>query len=117
MSNKKIKLRNDVILIGAILVIALIVFVVFKLNLKSGETVNVKVDGEILHSFSLQKNCEKIVSTKYGENIVSVNDGYVTVTSADCPDKICVKHRDISKVGETIVCLPNKLVVEIEDAG
>jgi len=36
------------------------------------------------------------------------------VTDADCPDRLCVKQRAISKQGETIVCLPHRLIVKIE---
>ena len=43
-----------------------------------------------------------------------VKDGKVSVTEADCPDKVCVNTGEISKSGDTIVCLPHKLVVEIE---
>jgi hypothetical protein len=35
------------------------------------------------------------------------------MTQADCPDKLCVHQKAISATGETIVCLPNKVVVEI----
>ena len=34
---------------------------------------------------------------------------------ANCPDEICVHHKPISKNGETIVCLPNKVVVVIKN--
>jgi len=37
----------------------------------------------------------------------------VDVIEADCPDKICVKHTNIKNAGETIICLPHKLVIEI----
>ena len=111
------KLRNDLILVSAIIVIALTVFLIFKLNLKMGTKVNIKVNNETLYSFSLSENNEKLISTKYGENTVLIKHGEVTVTDADCPDNICVKHRAISKTGETIVCLPHKLVVEIADEG
>ena len=36
------------------------------------------------------------------------------MTEADCPDKICVNTGKISKIGETIVCLPHRVVVEIQ---
>ena len=64
---------------------------------------------------SLNDNITKKIETKYGTNVVSVKDKAVFVSNADCPDKICVKHREISRVGETIVCLPHKLVVEISE--
>ena len=53
------------------------------------------------------------IETPQGYNIVAVEDGTVMVTDADCRDQICVEHKKISRTGETIVCLPHKLVVEI----
>ena len=42
-----------------------------------------------------------------------IKDGYVTMTEADCPDHLCMKQKRISKTGGTIVCLPNRVVLEI----
>ena len=49
------------------------------------------------------------------ENIIIIKDGKASMAKADCPDKICVNHAAISKKGETIVCLPHKVVVEVVD--
>ena len=38
------------------------------------------------------------------------------MTSADCPDHLCVKQKAISKEGESIICLPNKVIVEVDSA-
>ena len=48
-------------------------------------------------------------------NVVEIKDGTVTVTEASCKNQVCVKHGAISRSGETIVCLPNRLVVRIEN--
>ena len=44
-----------------------------------------------------------------------IKDGTVKMSQADCPDKLCVKNRNIHYNHETIVCLPNKVVLEIMD--
>ena len=46
-------------------------------------------------------------------NLISVTDGMVVVEAADCKDQICVRHKPISSKGESIICLPHRLVVEI----
>ncbi len=46
-------------------------------------------------------------------NLVSVQNGAVSVEAADCKDQICVHHKPVSMAGESIVCLPHRLVVEI----
>lgn len=47
-------------------------------------------------------------------NTVVIQNGQVYMESATCPDQVCVKHKSISKNGEMIICLPNKVFVEIE---
>lgn len=54
------------------------------------------------------------VETDYGYNLIEIGDKQVRVIEADCPDQIDVKQGYISRIGETIVCLPNKLVIEIK---
>ncbi len=48
-------------------------------------------------------------------NVVEIKSGSVTVTEASCKNQVCVRHGAISKSGESIVCLPNRLVVRIEN--
>ena len=112
MLNKRI--RNDILLICVILCVASGVFVLFKNTLKNGKTAVVKVNNEVVFSSSLSKNCSKKITTEEGYNIIEIKNGVVRVKEADCRDKICVNHRPIGKTGETVVCLPHKLVVEIE---
>ncbi len=109
--NKKYK--NDLILIGAILLIALVGFLVLSLTAKSGNTVKVIVDGQVRQSLSLIQNTEIVISNEENQNILVIENGKAFIKSATCPDKICVSHRKISNAGETIICLPNKVVIEI----
>ena len=50
-------------------------------------------------------------------NVVVISGGTVSVTEASCKNQVCVKHGVISRPGESIVCLPNRLVVTIEGGG
>ena len=113
MINKK--LRNDIFLGAALLLLALIGFVVFKLNLKDGACVNVLVNGKVRESYSLSQEIKTVIITEKGNNTLVIKNGKAYIEEADCPDKICANHRKISKTGETIVCLPHKLVVEITE--
>ena len=57
-------------------------------------------------------------STQYTYfNIVEIKDGEVSVTGASCRNQVCVRHSAISRSGESIVCLPNRLIVTIEGGG
>jgi hypothetical protein len=48
-----------------------------------------------------------------GETVVVMGDGGVQVVSSPCPEKICVKTGKISKPGQWIACLPNRVFISI----
>lgn len=54
------------------------------------------------------------VNTKWGTNIVKVQDNKIGIIDADCPDKVCMNPTYIEKVGESLVCLPHKVMIEIK---
>ena len=82
---------------------------------KDGITTFVKVDGNIVYMLSLDKNASVTVEGyQGGSNTVVIENGTVYMKDADCPDKLCEKTGKISKNGETIVCLPHRVVVEIQ---
>lgn len=78
------------------------------------EGVIIKVDNEVLAEYVLPtEEPIRIKVDELGHNIVVI-DGYeVYMEESDCPDQICVKQGIITKSGSMLVCLPNKLTVEI----
>ncbi len=114
MNSFKLK-KWDIILGVLIPVSAVIIYLVFSFTLKPGNVVKVSVNGKVKYEFSINENLSRKIDTKWGENTLEIKDKKVRVTFADCPDEICVNHRAISSVGETIVCLPHKLAVKIEE--
>ena len=103
--------KKDFILIGAILAIILIVFAVIQLTEKDGSYVVVKVNGTEVARYSLSENGEYELNG--GTNILRIADGKAFLTDADCPDHLCVNQGKISKSGQTITCLPNRLTVTV----
>ena len=115
--NKKIKKRNDVILIAAILALAALAALILLLTRTDGDRVIVTVKGDVYESYSLTKDIE--VDIRTGENGDQLNrlvikDGKAHVESATCPDGICAAHKPISHDGESIICLPHKVVITVE---
>lgn len=47
-------------------------------------------------------------------NVCEIKNGEVRMTDADCPDHLCMKQKAVDSTGGTIVCLPNKVVIEGE---
>lgn len=117
MHNKsdKRKLKNDIILAVVIVLVATAGLLLSVLLKTTGDMVVVKVDGVETERFSLSENVEKTIYTdgKNGENVLVIENGIAYVESANCRDKICVEHKPVSKTGESIVCLPHKVVIEI----
>ena len=106
---KRLK-KGDIILAFSLLAVALVLFVSFLLLKKSGEKVLVKVDGKTVYSGYLSSDNE----LKLKHNTVVIKDGRAFMKCADCKNQICVNTGKISKSGETVVCLPNRVIVEIE---
>ncbi|MBQ6623949.1 MAG: NusG domain II-containing protein [Mogibacterium sp.] len=80
------------------------------------DMVVIKSGGEIFGRYPLNEDVEiEVPAPSGGENAVTIKGGSVTVSSASCKNQVCVKHGSISKSGESIVCLPNRLIVTIED--
>lgn len=109
------KVRNDIILFAVIILSAIAGLVIFNVTKQQGNTVAVIIDGKETARYSLNTDAEKVIETEYGRNTMVIKDGYVSIKDADCPDLVCEKHRKISRDGETIVCLPHKLVLEISE--
>lgn len=115
-SDKKRKLRNDVILAAVILIIAAAGLLFINLTKTEGNTVVVKIDGVEKSSYSLSRDTSFEIKTGKDNkdvNVVVIKDSKVYVTEANCPDGICKDYRPISNVGETIICLPHRVVIEI----
>lgn len=111
--DEKLIRKSDIILIAVVVVAALITLCYIMLTRTPGATVKISLDGEVVESFDISKDKEYQVTTDQGNNLVIIKDGVVDVVEADCQDKVCVNHVPIKNAGETIICLPHKLVVEI----
>lgn len=107
--------KADFILIGIVAVIVIILLIaLYATGGNSGNRVQIEVDSQVVETLPLDTDAEKIIKTEKGEtNTIIIKDGKVSILQADCPDKICVHHRAISRTGESIICLPHKLVVSV----
>lgn len=104
--------KNDLILAAVILVAAACVFI-FQYCRQDDKKQNVKitVDGNTYGVYSLTEDQTIRINDT---NRLIIRNGEVYMDWADCPDQICVRHHAVSKDGESIICLPNKVVVAIE---
>ena len=105
--------RADLILLAVVLLLAGAALVFYETHNEQGKLVRIRVGSETVEVLPLGKDRTYEVKTGEGSNPVVIKSGTVSVESADCPDKICVRHKPVDSVGETIICLPHKLVVEV----
>lgn len=78
--------------------------------------VQISQNGTILHKLQL-KDIEETKLTfewdgKY--NIVKITNEYVEIIEANCPNQQCVIQGRINRPGQSIICLPHRLVVELK---
>lgn len=86
-------------------------------NTGGGNTACIYSDGKLIKAIDLRNDVEQtftVNSEDGGYNIITVKDGGISVTDADCPDRICVMTAPISDGIQPIVCMPHKLVIRIE---
>ena len=105
--------KNDWFLAAGILAAAAILLC-FQIFRKTGDqaVVSITVDGVLYGTYSLDKDRTVEINDT---NRLEIRGGYAQMVWADCPDQVCVNHRSINRDGESIICLPNQVVVSIEN--
>ena len=96
---------------------AAMIFQGFFLAGEKGEKVLISVDGEEYAVYNFSDIDEEItleIETEFGSNTVKIDEKSVWIAEASCPDKLDVKSGRISKANQMIVCLPNRLMIEIK---
>ena len=74
-------------------------------------------NGRLIKTVELDSESEQtftVYSDDGGYNVIKVSGGAISVSDADCPDKICVKTAPVSDGIQPIVCMPHKLVIRVE---
>ena len=111
-------LRFWLLLIGLIALACVAGLVTLSLHRQSGAMVQITQDGQVVGTYSLQQpRTLRYESQDGGYNIVVIADGKVRVSEASCPDQVCVDQGWISDGTVPVVCLPNRLVIQIEGGG
>lgn len=106
--------KADIILL-VLLILAGGLVVLFQVtNKEQGKFIVITVDDKVYKKLSLEEDQElKVECDNNHYNIVKVHDGKASVTLADCKNQVCVKSAQISNVGESIACLPHKVIVKV----
>ena len=107
--------KRDIILIIILLLVGIITLIVWHfIYNKSGNSVLVEQRDEVIGTYPLSQ--DTTIPIKYRGDTVNeivIEDGVCYMKEAECPDHLCIKQGKIDKVGQTIVCLPNRVVVTV----
>ena len=110
------KNRNDVLFIAVLLLIVVLAGAAFFFLRGEGDSVTVSVDGKHYGTYPLHTDLTLSIRTGEGgeqQNLLVIRDGKALVESATCLDGICAAHKPISREGESIVCLPHRVVITV----
>ncbi len=107
--------RNDIILAAAwaAAAIFLFAFLIIARGKSNGDQIVIRIDGNEYARYSLNMDEIIEIDNEHGKNTIVIENGAVRMEYADCPDGYCISKGTISANGDTIVCLPHRLVVEV----
>ena len=105
------KYRIDIIVIVSLLFISLIFVLVLNFTKKEGAYVEVTIDGETVGKYPLSVDAS--IPLNGGTNILTIKDGSAYMSYSNCPDHTCEHTGCVKHVGQTIICLPNRLTITV----
>lgn len=106
------KYRLDVIVILSVLLISITALLVITLTRKSGDVAVVEINGTVVAEYSLSE--DRIYTLGEGTNVLVIENGTAYMSYSNCPDHTCERTGKIRYVGETIICLPNRISITIK---
>ena len=110
----KILRKGDFVLLFLFLACAaLVAFSPLAYASSEAKRVRITCRGEEFGVYPLEEDARITVSQEGHTNVIAIENHSVYMESADCHNQVCVDTGVIRRTGETIVCLPNRVVVEI----
>lgn len=105
--------KADIILAAALIIAGFAMSYILSFGSSTGSRLDISCNGEIFGSYPLIEDRTISVRRDSHINKVTIKDGVVSMSFSDCSGQDCVHQAPISRTGESIICLPNKVVLEI----
>lgn len=104
----------DFVIVLALLALAFIIY--FLPASDADDMLCIYIDGELDRCIDLTKDeySEFEITSEFGFNKIIIESGKVRVSESSCDNKLEIKAGEISRSGQSLICLPNRLVVTIE---
>ncbi len=102
--------KGDIVIIASVaasFIACVLLLIAFS---KQGSRVVIKHNNKIIYDKAVV--IDNVIKTEH--NTITIKSGKVYMSRSDCKNQICVGTGEIDKKGESIVCLPNKVTVEIK---
>lgn len=114
VSAEKISLSGEFLIVGICVGIGVLLLGLGWMFRTPGEVVRVSVSGNEVGSYPINRDRQIVLEGKEkGRNFLIIENGTARIEDADCPDKLCVKMGRISQNGQSLICLPHEVIVEI----
>lgn len=105
--------KKEILLIGSILAAALLLWAGIRISKKPQNNIRITVDGKEYGVYSLSENQTISINDT---NVCEIKDGKAKMISATCPDHLCLEQKAVDVSGGSVICLPNKVVIEGENS-
>lgn len=112
--------KLDFVIIAVLMILSFLPEIILGASVGKGFNntyAEITISGKLYKTIPLSKHKgeETIeLKTKNGVNIIKIKDNKIGIIEADCPDKVCMNPEYIEKAGESLVCLPHKVMIEIK---
>lgn len=113
----KVITKADLVLLVILILFGLALFAASLLGNSRGQFAVVTVDGKEYGRYSLRQDQTVTLREKNHTNKFTIKNGVVQMTYSDCKNQVCVDTGAISETNQSIVCLPHKIVIEIQGGG
>ena len=113
----KVIKKADIVLLIVILAVGIPMSVLSLTAGTGGDKVKISTDGQVYGIYPLNEDCEIDVTEDGHTNHITIKDGQVSMSYSTCLNQVCVNTGAISETKDSIVCLPNRVVVEIISSG
>ncbi|MBQ0018233.1 MAG: NusG domain II-containing protein [Clostridiales bacterium] len=122
---KKYLTKADIILFIILIALGIASTILVSHGKSTGDKVVITQGGELYGTYSLMEDRSIDIQSDAAHNkdadsvynTVVIENGKVRMEAASCHNQVCVRHAAISSAGESIICLPNRIVVKIEGNG
>lgn len=112
MENKPLFKKTDILIIGAVLLLALMCMIPRFFGGKGDPVAVITADNEIVAEIGLKNAAEQTIEVNGTK--ITVKNGEISFTDSDCDDKICIKTGALNSPGDSSACVPNRVSIYVK---